>query len=148
VGLTPKPQRFIEEYLVDLNATQAAIRAGYSPQTAYSIASENLKKPEIQTAIAQGHAAKRAELGLTYERILREYAAVAFGTMKRLATWDQDRVTLTPSDELSDAEAAAVGEVSVPMAQNLHPPKDAAATATRSCDHATQARLIEASARS
>jgi hypothetical protein len=39
------------------------------------------------------------------------------------------------------------GEVSVPMAQNLHPPKDAAATATRSCDHATQARLIEASAR-
>ena len=47
--LTPKQQRFIDEYLVDLNATQAAIRAGYSAKTAYSIGIENLKKPEIQT---------------------------------------------------------------------------------------------------
>lgn len=42
--LTPKQKRFVEEYLVDCNATQAAIRAGYSPKTAYSIGQENLKK--------------------------------------------------------------------------------------------------------
>ena len=49
--LTPKQQRFVDEYLIDLNATQAAIRAGYSESTAYSIGSENLNKPEIEKAI-------------------------------------------------------------------------------------------------
>ncbi len=42
--LTPKQRRFVEEYLIDLNATQAAARAGYSPKTARQIATENLKK--------------------------------------------------------------------------------------------------------
>ena len=48
VALTEKQKRFCDEYLIDLNATQAAIRAGYSPDTAYSIGQENLKKPEIK----------------------------------------------------------------------------------------------------
>ncbi|KAA9333390.1 terminase small subunit [Hymenobacter busanensis] len=52
-GFTTKQQRFVEEYCVDGNATQAAKRAGYSPSTAYSIGSENLKKPEIKAAIAE-----------------------------------------------------------------------------------------------
>jgi len=51
--LSPKQQRFVEEYLIDLNATQAAIRAGYSKKTARAIASENLAKPNIQEAIAK-----------------------------------------------------------------------------------------------
>ena len=49
--MTPKQMRFINEYLIDLNATQAAIRAGYSVRTAYSIGQENLKKPEIKQKI-------------------------------------------------------------------------------------------------
>lgn len=49
--LTAKQQRFVDEYLIDLNATQAAIRAGYSQDTAYSIGWENLRKPEIAEAI-------------------------------------------------------------------------------------------------
>lgn len=60
VNLTDKQRRFVDEYLIDLNATQAAIRAGYSEKTAYSIGSENLTKPEIQIAIAEAQA-KRAE---------------------------------------------------------------------------------------
>lgn len=59
-NLTPKQQRFVEEYLIDLNATQAAIRAGYSEKTAYSVGHENLKKPEIQKAIEEAQS-KRAE---------------------------------------------------------------------------------------
>ncbi|AVX04328.1 terminase small subunit [Maritalea myrionectae] len=50
--LTAKQQRFVDEFLVDLNATQAAIRAGYSPKTARQVASENLTKPNIASAIA------------------------------------------------------------------------------------------------
>lgn len=77
-GMTPKQQRFVEEYLIDLNATQAAIRAGYSEGTAYSIGQENLNKPEIAEAIA----ARRAELAnkaeVTQERIVAEFARMAF----------------------------------------------------------------------
>ena len=49
--LTLKQQRFVQEYAVDLNGTQAAIRAGYSPKTARSIASENLQRPAVKDAI-------------------------------------------------------------------------------------------------
>lgn len=49
--LRPKQRRFVEEYLIDLNATQAAIRAGYSKKTAYAIGSENLSKPEVKAAL-------------------------------------------------------------------------------------------------
>lgn len=50
--LTPKQQRFVAEYAIDLNATQAAIRAGYSEKTARAIGSENLTKPDIAAALS------------------------------------------------------------------------------------------------
>ncbi len=53
MSLTPKQQLFVAEYLVDLNATQAAVRAGYSKKTAYSVGHENLKKPEVAAAIQE-----------------------------------------------------------------------------------------------
>src|SRR3972149_3261472 len=53
MALTRKQQRFVEEYTVDFNATQAAMRAGYSARTAYSIGNENLRKPEIADAIQE-----------------------------------------------------------------------------------------------
>lgn len=67
-ALTPKQQRFVEEYLIDLNGTQAAIRAGYSPDSAREIASENLTKPAIHAAIAEARAAlsKRAQVDAEY----------------------------------------------------------------------------------
>jgi phage terminase small subunit len=60
--LTAKQQRFVSEYLIDLNATQAAIRAGYSPETAYSQGARLLKNVEVEAAIAeaQGRRAERA----------------------------------------------------------------------------------------
>lgn len=54
--LTPKQQRFVDEYLIDLNATQAAIRAGYSAKTAQQTGSENLLKPVIADAVAKAQA--------------------------------------------------------------------------------------------
>ena len=52
MALTPKQRRFVDEYLIDLNATQAAIRAGYKKNTARQIGSENLSKPAIAKAIS------------------------------------------------------------------------------------------------
>ncbi len=74
-SLTPKQQCFVDEYLVDLNATQAAIRAGYSKKTANAIATENLAKPVIAAAIAAARAARSEATKIDAEWVLRRLAA-------------------------------------------------------------------------
>lgn len=86
--LTDKQQRFVAEYLVDLNATQAAIRAGYSERTARSVGSENLTKPDITAAIAkaQNKIAKKVEV--TVESLageLEEARAIALAEKQSAA---------------------------------------------------------------
>lgn len=71
-ALNPRQTRFVAEYLKDLNATQAAIRAGYSERTAYSIGHENLNKPEIAAAIGAAQAKVAGKLELSAEKVLRE----------------------------------------------------------------------------
>ncbi|WP_050698625.1 terminase small subunit [Anaeromassilibacillus senegalensis] len=78
MALKAKQKRFIEEYLVDLNATQAAIRAGYSPESAGSIGSENLKKPEIRARIDRAMAERSKRTGINADRVLRELGRIAF----------------------------------------------------------------------
>ena len=69
--LTDKQKRFVEEYLVDLNATQAAIRAGYSEQTAYSIGQRLLKKVEVQEAIQQAQNKRTTRTQITQDEVIR-----------------------------------------------------------------------------
>ena len=70
-NLTPKQQRFVEEYLIDLNATQAAIRAGYSEKTAKEIGSENLTKPNIAKAIAEAQEKLSNKAQVTVEMVVQ-----------------------------------------------------------------------------
>lgn len=79
--LTDKQKGFAEEYLVDLNATQAAIRAGYSVKTAGSIGSENLTKPKIQQIIAERMAQRSKSTGVRQEHVIQELSKIAFTTM-------------------------------------------------------------------
>lgn len=69
-NLTPKQQRFVEEYLIDLNATQSAIRAGYSEKTAYSVGHENLKKPDIAKAIQEARNKRTERTEITQDYVL------------------------------------------------------------------------------
>jgi len=95
--MTPKQQRFIDEYLIDLNATQAAIRAGYSPKTAYSIGEENLRKPEITHAIDQAKAERLERNKVDADEILIHLSAAMHakiseirnddGSFKPLSQW-------------------------------------------------------------
>jgi|CXWL01.1.fsa_nt_gi phage terminase small subunit len=82
--LRPKQLLFVQEYLVDFNATQAAIRAGYSRKTARSIAQENLTKPIIVEAIAIEQNRLTAETELTIERVLYQLACVCFFDFRKL----------------------------------------------------------------
>ena len=89
--ITKKNEVFCEEYLIDLNATQAAIRAGYSPDSAGSIGSELLKKPEIRARIDQAMAERSKRTGINADRVLRELGRIAFlNTAEVLGTAVED----------------------------------------------------------
>lgn len=78
-GLTDKQKRFCDEYLIDLNATQAAIRAGYSERTARKIGQENLTKPDIRQYIDQRMAEKESALIACQDEVLKYLTSVMRG---------------------------------------------------------------------
>lgn len=90
--MTKKQKRFVEEYLIDLNATQAAIRAGYSVQTAYSIGDENLRKPEIKLAVDRAMALRSKRTGINQDRVLRELAKIAFFNIADVVDIEQGKI--------------------------------------------------------
>ena len=77
MALTPKQKLFVDEYLIDLNATQAAIRAGYSPNNADKIGSELLGKTRVSDAISKAMAERSRRTGINQDRILMELAKIA-----------------------------------------------------------------------
>ena len=109
-ALTAKQQVFVQEYLVDLNATQAAIRAGYSKRTAGWIGPQLLGKTHIAEAV-QGAMAKREErTEITQDRVLKEYAKLAFLDPRRF--YDDDG-QLLQVHELPEDVAAALSSMEV-----------------------------------
>ncbi len=104
--LTAKQVRFCEEYLIDLNATQAAIRAGYSVESAGSIGSENLSKPEIRARVETAMAERSKRTGITSDRVLLELGKVAFVNPTDLIDPDSGSIKDTATDEDRAAIAA------------------------------------------
>lgn len=109
--LTGKQERFVEEYLVDLNATQAAIRAGYSPKTAEAIGYENLRKPQISQAIEAARAARSERTEITQDMVLRELAAIGFARATDYVKIQNGCVRLTETDDLSQDQKCAVASI-------------------------------------
>jgi len=107
--VTRKQKRFVEEYLIDLNATQAAIRAGYSPETAYSIGQENLKKPEIANAIAKAMAERSRRTGVNADRVVLELAKIALVNPGQVI----DAKDATIREDATEEDLAAVQSVKV-----------------------------------
>lgn len=130
--LTPKQKRFVDEYLIDLNATQAAIRAGYSEKSASRIAVELLNKTQVSEEIqtAKKNRQKRAEI--TQDMVIKELAKIAFSNGSEFArvvekpvlglmgepVLDQDgnpilcqRVEMVLTDELTDDQRAAIAGI-------------------------------------
>jgi phage terminase small subunit len=113
-GLTPKQDRFVQEYLADPNGA-AAYRRAYpsckSDRAAEAAASRLLRNVKVAAAIAAGQAARAERTQVTADRVVQELARVAFADARRLMTWGPDGVRLRPSGELTEAEAAAVESV-------------------------------------
>lgn len=98
------------EYLIDLNATQAAIRAGYSAKTAGAIGAENLTKPEIAEAVAAGKAKQLAAADLTAARVLEEFRRLAFVDLRGFFDADGN---LKPVAELTPEQGSALAGLEV-----------------------------------
>ena len=82
--LEPRQERFVQEYLIDLNATQAAIRAGYSEKSARQMGTENLSKPSIQAAISKAQAERAERTGIAADKALREAWSIATADAREL----------------------------------------------------------------
>lgn len=124
--LTDQQKNFVREYLVDLNGRQAAIRAGYAPLSAEASASQLLSVPKVANALAVEQAKLAARTEVNQERIIREYARIAFADIRSFSQFDDAGIIIRPSDDLSADDAAAVAEVSetvkmVGKGEDAHP---------------------------
>ena len=107
--MTKKQKRFVEEYLIDLNATQAAIRAGYSPATAKEIGCENLTKPNIAAAISQAMAERSKRTGINQDRVLQELARIGFAKITDVV----DPETAKIKSDASDDDLACIQSIKI-----------------------------------
>ncbi len=118
---TAKQARFIDEFLISLNATKAAIAAGYAEKTARSIGAENLTKPHIVEEIARRQKADSVRMDIAKDRVLQELARVAFCDIRDVVCWvtiqdkesgsERQIVGLVDSDDISDDAAASIAEL-------------------------------------
>ena len=106
-------QRFVEEYLIDLNATQAAIRAGYSSNGANVQAVRMLADATVSAAVAKGRANLAAKAQVSAEEIVAELKKLGFSNMRDFVDVDKRGSPVLDFSELSREQWAAVGELTV-----------------------------------
>lgn len=107
--MTEKQKRFCEEYMIDLNATQAAIRAGYSPKTAQQQSTRLLSNVLVQNRIAQLQAEQSRRTGVSADRVVRELAKIAFVNAVDLIDPETASVKLDASrDDLAAVQSVKV----------------------------------------
>lgn len=106
--MTNKQKRFVEEYLIDFNATQSAIRAGYSVDTAKDIGCENLAKPNIKKEIEKALAERSRRTGITQDRVIQELARIAFVNFNDVVDENGEIKTDASADDLACVESYKV----------------------------------------
>lgn len=113
MSLNEKQKRFAAEYIIDLSATAAAKRAGYSEKTAHSNGSRLLKHDGVKAEIQKQLAKRSARTEISQDRVLKELASIAFFDIRKAVTFGGGSVELVPSDALDDSTAAAIREVAM-----------------------------------
>lgn len=111
--MSPKQARFVEEYLVDLNATQAALRAGYSPRTANEQGARLLANVSVQEAIQTAQKDRSKRTGITAERVLQELALIGFSDIGKILDMDGESPRLRPVNEITKLARRAIASVKV-----------------------------------
>lgn len=111
--LTAKQRAFVDEYLVDLNASAAARRAGYSDRTAYRTGADNLRKPQIAAAIEAAQAARAKRTEVTADRVVEELAKVGFANLLDYFHLTSEGEPVIDLSDITRDQAAALAELQV-----------------------------------
>lgn len=106
--LTPKQAMFIAEFLIDGNATRAAVAAGFSAKAAHVTGARLLRNAKVAAAVADGHARRAQKLEITQERVLAELAKLAFYDPRDLFDADGNLLPIVKLDEITRAAIAAL----------------------------------------
>lgn len=106
--MTNKQKRFVEEYLIDFNATQSAIRAGYSVNSADKIGAELLGKTSIKKAIEKALAERSRRTGITQDRVVKELARIAFVNFNDIVNENGEIKSDASADDLACVESYKV----------------------------------------
>jgi len=106
-ALSPKRQRFCEEYVIDLCGRRAGLRAGYSPKTADAIAYELLQLPAVQAEIARLVKERSERTRITADRVLEELAVIAFSDIRDYGARENGQMYLTPGARSDAARAVS-----------------------------------------
>lgn len=114
--MTPKQKLFCNEYLIDLNATQAAIRAGYSPNTASVIANENLSKPYLKAYIEKRMGKRIERTEITQDKVLKELAKIGFANIDDYVEVETDKhdnkiVTIKLTKDIPEDKISAISSI-------------------------------------
>ncbi len=112
MSLSAPQARFVEEYLVDLNAADAARRAGYSKRTARQKGYGLLQMPEIQEAVTAAMQARSERTEITADQVLEELAKIGFANAGDFFEWGPDGIEVKSKADLTPAQQAVVAEVS------------------------------------
>ncbi|MBQ7345348.1 MAG: terminase small subunit [Oscillospiraceae bacterium] len=112
--LSSRKRRFVEEYLVDLNATQAAVRAGYSAKSAEKHSYRLLKDPAVAEAVREAMGRRSARTEITQDMVIRELAAIAFAKVTDHTNVAEDgAVRVIPTEGLTEAQRRAIAGIKV-----------------------------------
>jgi len=110
--LTEKQELFCLEFVKDLNATQACIRAGYSQETAGSMGTENLQKPAISARIKSIMRQRKKRLEVTGDMVVQRLADIAFANIGMVCTWTDEGLELRDIEDLDEQTLSIISEVS------------------------------------
>lgn len=109
--MNKRQKAFVKEYLKDLNATQAAIRAGYAAKAAAAVASRLLRNVNVAESVKEALDKRSERCDLTADMVLAELRRVAFTHMGKLARWNASGVEFKDSDQLGEDDLATVSEI-------------------------------------
>jgi phage terminase small subunit len=117
--LTPKQEKFCQEYIINLNGTQAAIRAGYSQKTAYSMAEKLLKKPEIKAKLAQSRQEQESRTQIDADWALQRYGEIANFKIEDIVSFNGSQVIFKPMSEWTPEAKGAVSSLKLDRNGNV-----------------------------
>ena len=121
MSLTPRQARFVEEYLIDLNAKDAAIRAGYNKKNAKQLGHKTLQAPAVQEAVTAAVEARSKRTGITADRVLEELAAIGFGNMGDYITRDPETGAVAVDLSALQDDGTKIIQELIPMSADNDP---------------------------